>query len=293
MIGSTRPSDHIRALVSGYGPSKRGSHLMAVIQAFVDDSGNSDGNGNPVFVLAGYVSSAEKWTAFSDAWDAECDRAPKIENFKMAHANAFRGDFDGWRREDRDARLGKLAEIIRQHTVLRIQTSMAWDDYNAILRGNLPGLSDSPYVWLFWRLISDLTDWQKARGLCQRVDFIFDDQGSIGAEAVQWFQVIRDVAGPDIQARVGSVTHKHDSDVLPLKAADMWAWHVRRYLAAGMEAQRAGRALEPKTELMKGLMHCPAVGEFLEQSDVHAICEAYNKGVIDALSGVKPPWEEA
>jgi hypothetical protein len=39
-----------------------------MLQAYIDDSGN-DGK-SPVFVLAGYVSTTEKWETFSDEWDA-------------------------------------------------------------------------------------------------------------------------------------------------------------------------------------------------------------------------------
>lgn len=285
-------AEQIRALVSGYGPSERGRHLMAILQAFVDDSGNSDGNGNPVFVLAGYISSADKWTAFSDEWEAECDQAPPIRKFKMAQANAFRGDFDGWTREDRDERLLKLAAVVQRHTVLRIQTSMAWEDYNDILRGNMPGVAESPYIWLMWRLIVDLADWQEARGLNQKVDFIFDDQGSIGTQAVALFESLRAVLPPEHTARMGDVMHRHDDKVLPLKAADMWAWHIRRYLATGITAIQAGQPVPPQSELWKALAHCEAVGEMFDSREVAQLLVNYTKGVRDASLGIKPFWEE-
>lgn len=266
---------------------------MAVIQAYIDDSGNSDGNDNPVFVLAGYVSSADRWAKFSDEWQAECAQAPPLVNFKMAHANGFRGDFDGWSRTDRDARLSKLAAIIQRHTVLRIQTSIAWEDYNAVMRGKMPGLLDSPYIWLLWKLVVAMSNWQQERGVASKVDFIFDDQGSIGTEAADWYESLKRVVPPAEAAQMGSVVHRHDADVLPLKAADMWAWHVRRYLAAGVTSIRDGGPAPEHTDLMKELMHCPAVGDFLDRIDVENVLAAYNKGVEDARNGVRPFWETA
>jgi len=265
---------------------------MAIIQAFIDDSGNSTSHGNPVFVLAGYISSADRWAAFSDEWEAECDREPKVRNFKMAHAYGFRGGFYGWPREERDARLKRLAEIVQRHAVLRIQTAMAWDDYNDVLRGNMPGIAESPYIWLMWKLLVDLSEWQEARGLNQRVDFIFDRQGSIGAEAVMWFEALRTALPPAQLARMGNVRHDDDDDILPLKAADMWAWHVRRYLADGIAAQRAGEPVGQPSELMKSLAHCEAVGEMLDRRDVAQILLDYTKGVRDAALGIKPFWQE-
>lgn len=265
---------------------------MAVIQAYIDDSGNSDGNDNPVFVLAGYVSSADRWAEFSREWEIECSQPPALLNFKMAHANGFRGDFHGWSRADRDARLSKLAAIIQRHTCLRVQTSIAWEDYNSVMRGKMPGLLDSPYIWLLWKLIVAMSHWQQANGLASKVDFIFDDQGPHGVEAATWYESLRGVVPPAEAALMGSVLHRHDADVLPLKAADMWAWHVRRYLAAGVTNIRGGGPAPKHTDLMKELMHCPAVGDFLDRIDVENVLAAYQKGVDDARAGVRPFWEQ-
>ena len=265
---------------------------MAIIQAFVDDSGNSTAHGNPVFVLAGYISTADRWEEFSKDWEIECALDPPIRNFKMAHANSFKGDFDGWTREDRDARLLKLAVIVQRHAVLRIQTYMAWEDFNDILSGQLPGIYDSPYIWLFWKLIADLSDWQEARGVNRRVDFIFDNQGTIGDEAIRWLRSMKRVMPAAAGERIGNVRHDDDQRVLPLKSADMWAWHVRRYLADGIQDQKAGRPIGPHRVLMKELMHCPAIGEFLERSDLEALKTAYLRGVADAKNGVIPTWAE-
>lgn len=286
-------AEQIRALVCDYGPSIRGTRLLAIIRAYIDDSGNSDGNGNPVFVLAGYVSSAEKWEQFSDEWEAERDKDPPLHGFKMAHVNQFRGCFDGWGREDRDERVQKLADIVQRHTVLRMQASIFWQDYNEILRGNLPGLLESPYVWLFWRLLSAMTEWQISKGVRSKVDFIFDDQGPFGLEAATWFQYLRDNTSLADNDFVGSVTFKHDDDVLPLKAADMWAWHVRRYLADGAANIQAGQPIAPVTPLMKSLMHCPLIGDILDREGVIQLRDNFQKGVSAALSGETPPWFRA
>ena len=50
-----------------------------VLEGYVDDSGSSpDGN---VFVLAGYISTAEKWAEFSSEWERICDQDPKTPGY--------------------------------------------------------------------------------------------------------------------------------------------------------------------------------------------------------------------
>ena len=291
-MSAGRASQHIRDMVCGYGPSKRGGHHLATIQAYIDDSGNSEAHGNPVFVLAGYISTADKWAKFSDEWEDECARSPRIENFKMAHANTFKGDFDGWDRVVRDERLLKLAGIVRRNTVLRIQTSIGWDDYNAVLRGNVPGIYDNPYLWVFYRLITSMTAWQARQNYASKVDFIFDYQCKFGRQAAKWFEPIRDFVSPEERARMGSITHKDDQEVLPLKAADMWAWHVRRYLAEGYRTYPHTGQLPGHSELMKSLMHCEAVGEPLERSDLEDALAAFRRGAEAAKNSFNPYAEE-
>jgi hypothetical protein len=67
-------------------------------------------------------------------------------------------------------------------------------------------------------------------GLEGTVDWVFDEQGPIGAVALGWYYFIRDSV-PSLRPRLGSAPKfKHDSQVLPLKAADLYAWQIRRYL---------------------------------------------------------------
>jgi hypothetical protein len=264
---------------------------MTVIQAYVDDSGNSaDCGKNPVFVLAGYIASADLWAAFSAAWEAECAKAPSIADFKMSQANGLSGDFGGWTRAAADARCLELAKIIQAHTVVRIHTAIVWEDYERIVRGRVPGVPDDPYFWLFYNLIHQVADWQVGHGLRGNVDFIFDDQGKIGAQSAGWYETLREIFPPTLQACLGSTPiFRHDKDVLPLKAADMWAWHVRRYIWRGIGA--LGRNEQPETPpLMQALMTAPPVGELI---DLEALVEGYRAGVEDAQRGVTHLWERS
>ena len=58
----------ISGLVCGLPSKKRGSRLMLMLKAFIDDS--HSGPTGPVFVLAGYISTAEKWASFAEKWQA-------------------------------------------------------------------------------------------------------------------------------------------------------------------------------------------------------------------------------
>jgi hypothetical protein len=63
------------------------------------------------------------------------------------------------------------------------------------------------------------------------VDWVFDEQGKIGAAANNWYYFIRESVNDNTRKRMGSTPiFRHDETVLPLKAADIYAWQVRRHL---------------------------------------------------------------
>lgn len=46
--------------------------------------------------MAGFVSTAENWALFSDAWAAELRAGEPINYIKMREANSRDGEFYGW-----------------------------------------------------------------------------------------------------------------------------------------------------------------------------------------------------
>jgi len=116
----------------------------------------------------------------------------------------------------------------------RVTVVTAHPNYSRIVKGNVPEVIDSVYFLLFFTVMmatSHLMDMEKLEGT---VDFIFDKQGAtIESECVRWYNWIKD--NPQVplymKRRLGATPiFKDDDQVLPLKAADMSAWHVRRHL---------------------------------------------------------------
>ena len=92
--GESAGADRVWSQFAGMRPSLlAGRHIM-VLQAYIDDSVDDDSG---VFVLAGYVSTAEKWAQFSAEWEAMLPRAIRNKTgkfrFKMSEM-AERGRWD-------------------------------------------------------------------------------------------------------------------------------------------------------------------------------------------------------
>jgi hypothetical protein len=66
----TLAAERVLALISGYPKAIRQRRRFMVLQAVIDDSGKGV---DPVFVLAGFVLSAFKWSVFADQWKSILD----------------------------------------------------------------------------------------------------------------------------------------------------------------------------------------------------------------------------
>jgi len=86
-----------------------------------------------------------------------------------------------------------------------------------------------PYLSTFYAVIIKLAQWHHDIGITAPVEYVFDDQGAVGEDAVIWYKHIKIGQRPEVANLMGGTPRfENDQLVLPLQAADMLAWHVRR-----------------------------------------------------------------
>lgn len=256
-------SQYIRSLVCGFPARIRKNRCIVVFDGFVDDSGSSRGvySGN-IYVLAGFVSTAEKWEEFSDEFEAICDKEPKIEDFHMyeAYRPIGKSNYKFKDEAERDQRISEMVKLIMDKALYRVDCVLAWPNYERIVKGQVPPEIDSPYFLLYYNTILAFASFMDALNIEGTVDWVFDDQGPIGNEALGWYDFIRNNIGDEVKKRLGAKPiFRHDSDVLPLKAADIYAWQVRRHL---------------DREQPKGIAHNDNLDSLLSMFGTNAIIEA-------------------
>jgi hypothetical protein len=232
-----------------------------MLTAFFDDSASEETD--KLFVLAGYVHSAEAWARFSDDWQTVLDAAPSITYFKMREAQNLSLEFLGWDPIARNAKVHSLADVIDKHAPWSIECCIRRTDYQNIVGPVVPYDLRHPYFDAFYAVIIKLAQWHRHLGLTIPVDFVFDEQGEIGAEAVIWYEHIKSLQPPEIQAMLGSTpVFRDDKKILPLQAADLLAWHLRR----GRE-ERNKNEYRPVMEKLFPLIHAeiPLGEEYLRK----------------------------
>ncbi len=95
-----------------------------MLQAFIDDSGRGQA---PVFVLAGFLSTIERWAEFTESWHAELKREPSIAYLKAKEAADCRGQFKGWGFDARDRKMEPFVALINDTAVAAVVVTVYTD----------------------------------------------------------------------------------------------------------------------------------------------------------------------
>jgi hypothetical protein len=209
---------------------------MVMQTGYFDDSGSHAAS--EYYVLAGFVAPVSDWKLVSDEW-ARTINEEGLSYFKMCHAMAMDGQFKrGWTIPLRDQLILKLVNIIEKINPPRVECYLRREDFDTFVKGIIGGLAfNDPYFVLFYHLVLSVAiandiSWNSD------CDFIFDEQGKLGTNAVErWNWVKANIDGlqqPGISERLGSPPNfRNDIKVSPLQAADMFAWLVRDALMKG------------------------------------------------------------
>jgi len=200
------------------------------IQVYVDDSGNRGSTRH--FVLAGIVGHSEDWEIFSQEW-AECLAAkPSIKVFKMGQAASRSGEFYRWTEDMRDAKLKALAQIINRHVKMVTWSVIDLEAHELTWAKRLPKPHSETYFWPYHCTIMAVCFALWDAGWRERFEIIFDDQVVFGPRARSWYPIVEQVIVLQ-EPEAASILpidpiFRSDTDFLPIQAADLFAWCLRK-----------------------------------------------------------------
>lgn len=200
---------------------------MLMMKSYIDDSGKGQ---QPVFVLAGYIASAEKWALFSERWKETLGNKPSLKYFKMKEAANLKKQFANWTEDERNKRLKELVKIIKEYASLGIQCVVNHNDYNDVIKNRIAKPLNDPYWFSFYNIIIALYRHHIDNPFTTKIDWVFDEQFKQSDQVqASWSGFIKFIPDP-VKSILGSrPIHQNDKLIMPLQAADMIAWTVRRF----------------------------------------------------------------
>lgn len=215
-------------LVCGF-PGKRGTERQLLVlrefKAHIDASGKGDPN---LLVMAGYIAPAETWAEFSREWQIRLDQA-RLPYFKMSEMGA-RPEIAGYfyRVIEESGVTAAISCVFKTDDLVRAVRSIKWPPYVK----NLEKL-ENPYYLAVQQIIGNLAENQASFGISEPIDFIFDEEAEKRHIIESWSRM--KLAVPDdIRKLMGDTPiYRDDKKVLPLQAADLYAWWVRKWYLEG------------------------------------------------------------
>jgi hypothetical protein len=223
IIEPPEEKSYLSSLADAIFPFGAKERLMALLQAYFDESGTHEGGAqgpSPFVVVAGYVGLAEQWGKFQEEWMATLQKRG-LHEFHMSEFIAGRGPF---RRMDKLARFWLLLDllfVIQNHSLIGIYCVISTDDFSDALDEFEP--RPTPYTMCAWECIAHVKFWQKEQGHPGPVAFMFEDGSSRKGDILKGWQK----AKRKVECRDDSFGF-YPKHLLPLQAADITAWTLRR-----------------------------------------------------------------
>jgi hypothetical protein len=229
----------VRTLYGHVPRPLRKERSILVLQGYADDSGNH--RESHVFVLAGFVAKADpNWVRFEEEWADALRKPPSLAYFKMSECHALRGQFLGWKEKDRDNRLAELVAIIGKTATASIFALVQRGEFLAAMPKIERRFFKTPYALVYYSLIWATLKSMHSCGITDKVDFVFDEQLRLSDDVQAiWGAFAQQAMRTEYGSLVGSrPIHGSDKRYVELQAADLLAWHIRRWYDADSKGKK-------------------------------------------------------
>lgn len=187
-----------------------------------------------VFTLAGFLASPSAWSRLIPKWrQMLCDTGPyPVSAFHSADIAAAQEEFEGWPQSDRKQlltnALGLLADTSLCSNLYAVSATYVIEDFKALDArllgdGSIAAIYDGCYRVLFHNILSS---WP-----FNDIEFVFDEKEKVKGRVRSHFDKSKEIldAMPSFKGRLGQCSFRDDRKVIPLQAADLLAYEIRRH----------------------------------------------------------------
>jgi hypothetical protein len=195
--------------------------MLKEYKAYVDASGKGDPD---ILVIAGYIAPAAIWMEFSKEWQSRLSQA-RMPYFKMNEMTR-RPEIAGWFYKviEEQNVTAAISCVVRTAELVKVVSETSWPPFIT----NIKSIAN-PYNFAFKAIIDGLLQHQVKLGVLEPVDFIFDQESEIGPLREAW-DLMKLSAGAEFRKLMGEKPiDLDDKKVMPLQAADLYAWWVRHW----------------------------------------------------------------
>jgi hypothetical protein len=175
-------------------------------------------------VVTGFIAPVEAWLNFNHAWQTALDKPPAIKVLKARLGM----------HESYPERVAEFVSVIRDHVSFRTRIAIPHKHYAKLFKGKVDRRFDNPFWVPTYSAIMVTLRFLAGRGVTDKVNFIFDNAKTSEKKLIRssW-DFYKTYAARETKHLIGDEPDfRADEDVLPLQAADLYAWHARQYALA-------------------------------------------------------------
>jgi hypothetical protein len=226
-------SERFRAWAASLHHYQDKERLIAVFQVYLDES--ADAKKEKIFVIAGWMGTMQTWADFIPQWDDRI-RHESIKSFHMADCEARRQEFSGWSLKRKNDLVRDLVGLIEKTEITAYIAGAKMADFIAVM-DRFPVLRRfwyirDPYYLLFNKCvfatcktiddIPGMPEWAQ-------VSYLFDEHKNVSRKILQNYRWHKRDEKFVYRHRLGSLTFASRETVIPLQAADLLAYEVRKW----------------------------------------------------------------
>lgn len=222
---------------------------MATVVSYLDESFSTN-----AYVVAGYVASRSTWDDhFVPAWQAVLGDAG-IEEFKSSDARHQRGVFRTWTREAVNRLTARFVDVILHSCPNSDMVGigfafLGWDPGDRAVNRALYGMSAGI---VYYELLKLLTH----RRFNADLEIVMDERDKFYEKMQESFDVVRTLIQDRMLGKARPPIPADSKTVLPLQAADVLAYEIRKEVLNRVAGRPVSTALE---RLVSGRFHSASV----------------------------------
>jgi hypothetical protein len=219
--GSRTWGDNLHLAVTG------NLRKMAFLTAYLDES-----KSDPIFVLAGLVSTAHNWNRFSREW-GKVLKEYQIPYLHMKEFAFSKGPFQGWSESRRKALLQRFLFLIKSgERIHSFSCIFNYRQYDHIFPPRFRQQQDH-YFFAFQNCIVSMKSFCDRHNLApagEKIDLVFDNQAQFAQRALQVYAKYKSIDSIPEEHRniISSLSFADDQEVMPLQASDLLAYEINK-----------------------------------------------------------------
>ena len=199
---------------------------LGMLAAYFDESYSTQPP--RTIAVAGYLSTIEQWTRFEAEWREFLQRYQIANPFHMTDFMAGRGQFTGWSREKHDRCVASYCSIINRRTNLRLSVGFDLSVFEDEMR-RFPEFG--PYGFCVFEWMQEAERFMDRNDVTGPIAYVFESGSGFGRQIHDTLVWIRQRRAMRERYRLGSFSFADKREVLPLQAADIYAWESRSHHA--------------------------------------------------------------